>query len=415
MPCEGCGVGEAALQCPTCKKLGLPPSFFCSQECFKKHWGDHKQKHTDSKNLTANIPTMTAADEKHFNFTGPLRPGKITPRRAVPKEIARPDYAERNDGVSESEEKDRGSNRVIAYNLKQLHDDYNDKALRANSDILKIKRVCALSREVLDIACEAVKPGVTTDEIDRIVHEATIERGMYPSPLNYYNFPKSVCTSINEIICHGIPDNRPLEEGDIVNLDVSCYLDGFHGDLNETVFVGKPDKESVKLVHTAYACMMAGIKVVKPEELYRYVGDAIEARADKSGCSVVRSYTGHGIGRLFHTTPSISHFKDNKTPGLMKPGHVFTIEPMINLGVWQDVTWPDNWTSTTKDGKRSAQFEHTLVCTPQGYELLTDWKDGVPFYQRQLKKWGIPIPAEDPSEIMVSDREDGDANAVRAS
>jgi methionyl aminopeptidase len=401
MPCEGCGAGEAALQCPTCKKLGLPPSFFCSQECFKAHWGDHKQKHTDSKNLVANIPTMTEADEKHFNFTGSLRPGKITPRRAVPKEIARPDYAERNDGVSESEEKDRGSHRVIAYNLKHLHDDYNDEALRATSDILKIRRVNALSREVLDIACAAVKPGITTDELDRIVHEATIARGMYPSPLNYYNFPKSVCTSVNEIICHGIPDNRPLQEGDIVNLDVSSYLEGFHGDLNETVFVGKPDPESVKVVHTAYACMMAGINTVKPEELYRYVGDAIEARAEKSGCGVVRSYTGHGIARLFHTTPNICHYKDNKTPGIMKPGHVFTIEPMINLGTWQDVTWPDNWTSATKDGKRSAQFEHTIVCTPEGYELLTDWKDGVPFYQKQLKEWGIPIPAEDPSEIKI--------------
>ncbi|KPA82681.1 putative methionine aminopeptidase [Leptomonas pyrrhocoris] len=401
MPCEGCGAGEAALQCPTCKKLGLPPSFFCSQDCFKKHWNDHKQKHADSKNLVANIPTMTAADEKHFNFAGPLRPGKITPRRAVPKEIALPDYAERNDGVSEVEEKERGSNRVIAYPLKHLHDDYNDEALRATCDILKIKRVNALSREVLDIACAAVRVGITTDEIDRIVHEATVERGMYPSPLNYYNFPKSVCTSVNEIICHGIPDSRPLEEGDIVNLDVSCYLDGFHGDLNETVFVGRPDEESVKVVHTAYACMMAGINVVKPDELYRYVGDAIEARAEKSGCSVVRSYTGHGIGRLFHTTPNICHYKDNKTPGMMRPGHVFTIEPMINQGVWQDVTWPDNWTSTTKDGKRSAQFEHTLVCTPEGYELLTDWKDGVPFYQKQLREWGIPIPAEDPSEIKV--------------
>ncbi|KAG5507303.1 hypothetical protein GH5_07395 [Leishmania sp. Ghana 2012 LV757] len=401
MPCEGCGVGEAGLQCPTCKKLGLPPSFFCTQDCFKAHWGAHKLKHTETKNLPATIPTMTEVDERLFNFTGPLRPGKITPRRAVPKEIARPDYADRNDGVSESEEKERGSHHVIVYSLKHLHEDYNNVQLRKHSDILKIKRVNALSREVLDIACAAVKPGVTTDEIDRIVHEATLERGMYPSPLNYYNFPKSVCTSVNEIICHGIPDNRPLEEGDIVNIDVSCYLDGFHGDLNETVFVGKPDEESVKIVHTAYACMMAGISVVKPDELYRYIGDAIEARAEKSHCSVVRSYTGHGIGKLFHTMPNVCHYKDNKSPGLIKSGHVFTIEPMINLGTWQDVTWPDKWTSATRDGKRTAQFEHTMVCTPEGVELLTDWKDGVPFYQKQLKKWGIPIPAEDPSEIKI--------------
>lgn len=401
MPCAGCGLGDAGLQCPTCKKLDLPPSFFCTQECFKAHWADHKQVHAQTGDLKATIPTMTETDIKTFNFTGPLRPGKITPRRAVPKEIQRPDYAERADGVSPSEEKDRSSNKVICYNLKQLHDDYNDAALRKNSDILKIKRVNALGREVLDIVCAAVKPGVTTDELDRIVHEATIERGMYPSPLNYYNFPKSVCTSINEIICHGIPDNRPLEEGDIVNLDISCYLDGFHGDLNETVFVGRPDEDSVRLVHTAYSCMMAGISMVKPEELYRYIGDAIEARAEKSGCGVVRSYTGHGIGRLFHTTPTVCHYKNNKSQGMIKPGHVFTIEPMINLGTWQDVTWPDNWTSSTRDGKRSAQFEHCMVCTKDGVELLTDWKDGVPFYQKQLKELGIPIPAVDPSEVKV--------------
>lgn len=389
------------MQCPTCKKLDLSPSFFCTQQCFAKHWADHKVKHTQPNNLQATVPTMTESDIRTFNFTGSLRPGRITPRRAVPDLIKKPDYATRNDGVSLAEEKERGSNKVVAYNLRHLSGDYHDANLRKQSDILKIKRVCALSREVLDIACAAVRPGITTDELDRIVHEATLERGMYPSPLNYYNFPKSVCTSVNEIICHGIPDSRELLEGDIVNLDVSCYLEGFHGDLNETVFVGRPDEDSVRVVHTAYACMMAGVAIVKPDELYRHVGDVIEDRADKSGCSVVRTYSGHGTGHLFHTSPTVCHYRNNKGVGLMKPGHVFTIEPMINLGTWQDVTWPDKWTSATKDGKRSAQFEHTLVCTPEGPYLLTDWKDGVPFYQHQLKAWGISLPAVDPSEVKV--------------
>ncbi|CCW71547.1 unnamed protein product [Phytomonas sp. Hart1] len=401
MPCEGCGLGNAALQCPSCKTLGLPPSFFCSQECFKKNWGSHKVKHTHPQNPLPTIPTMTDSELKSFNFTGPLRPCRITPRRAVPDHIAKPDYALRPDGVSTSEEKNRGNNKVIRHPLKHLHDDYREEHLRRDSDILKIKRVCALSREVLDLAIQVIKPGVTTDEIDRVVHDATIERGMYPSPLNYYNFPKSVCTSVNEVICHGIPDSRGLEEGDIVNLDITGYLEGFHGDLNETVFVGRPDTDSVRLVHTAYACMMAGIHVVRPGELYRHIGDAIEDRADQSHCSVVRTYTGHGIGGLFHTSPTVCHYRNSKSPGIIKPGHVFTVEPMVNLGSWQDVMWPDRWTSTTKDGKRSAQFEHTLVVTPKGYEIFTDWEDGVPFYQRQLSNWGIEIPAVDPSEIKT--------------
>lgn len=404
MPCEGCGLSEAGMQCPTCKKLNLPPSFFCGQPCFMKHWGDHKLKHTQTKDLPATIPTMTEADRNSFQFKGKLRPGKITPSRIVPAHIARPDYATRNDGVSMEEERERGNCKPVVYNLKAINDSYEDYSGDESKipQIVRIKRVCELSREVLDIACAAVRPGVTTDELDRIVHEATVERNMYPSPLNYYNFPKSVCTSVNEIICHGIPDSRELEEGDIINLDVSSYLNGFHGDLNETVFAGRPDEDSVRLVHTAYSCLMAGIQAVKPKELYRTIGDAIEARAAKSNCSVVRSYTGHGINRLFHTAPTVCHYANNKSRGVMVPGHVFTIEPMINLGTWRDITWPDNWTSSTTDGQRSAQFEHTMVCTNDGVKLLTDWKNGIPFYQKQLKEMGISIPALDPREVKAN-------------
>jgi methionyl aminopeptidase len=364
------------MQCPTCKKLGLPPSYFCTQDCFKTNWGKHKAVHSEPPKCT--ISTMSDVDLVTFNFLGTLRPGKITPRRPVPSHIARPDYADNPEGRSKCEEADRG----------------NKMQKWAGKELDKIKKVCQLCREVLDIACAAAKPGMTTDEIDRIVHEATIARNMYPSPLNYYNFPKSVCTSINEIICHGIPDSRPLQEGDIVNIDVSGYLDGVHGDLNEMVFIGKPDADSVRLVHCTYECLAAAIATVAPGNLYKHCGDVIEARANKSNCSVVRTYSGHGVGDKFHTSPTIAHYANNKSPGIMAEGHVFTIEPMINLGVWQDVTWPDNWTSSTKDGKRSAQFEHTMVVVPGGVELLTNWVDGVPFYQKQLKAWGIELPTD---------------------
>ena len=312
-----------------------------------------------------------------FNFTGTLRPFKITPKRPVPATIKRPDYADHPEGRSACEEKDR-SNRIPRWTGKDLD---------------SIKKVAALCREVLDIGVAAAKPGVTTDEVDRVIHEATVERGMYPSPLNYYNFPKSCCTSLNEIICHGIPDSRPMEEGDILNIDVSSYLDGFHGDLNETIFIGRPDPDSARVVHCSYECLKAAIGTVANGALYKHCGDAIEAVASQYGCSVVRTYTGHGVGEKFHTVPNIPHYANNKAMGAMAPGHVFTIEPMINLGTWHDVLWPDNWTSATKDGKRSAQFEHTMVITDKGTpELLTDWKDGVPHYQKQLAAWGMPLP-----------------------
>lgn len=373
--CEACGK-PSTMQCPKCREIGLTPSHFCSQTCFKESWKTHKDKHTSEK-PACTIPTMTDIERSMFNFTGPLRPGLMSPKRFVPLNIPRPDYADHPEGRSLVEENDRNANKTRKIDAAQL---------------VKIRRVCKLAREVLDIGCRAVKPGITTDEIDRVVHEATVARGMYPSTLNYYNFPKSLCTSLNEIICHGIPDSTVLKEGDIVNLDVSAYLDGVHADLNETVFVGKPDSDSLRLVHCAYECMKAGINMVKPGNLYRHCGDAIEERAHKDNCSVVRTYSGHGVGALFHCAPSIPHYANNKGAGSMQASHVFTIEPMINLGTWEDTIWPDRWTAPTKDGKRSAQFEHTMVVTENGVELLTDYDDGFPFYQKQLKEWGIPVP-----------------------
>jgi methionyl aminopeptidase len=225
--------------------------------------------------------------------------------------------------------------------------------------------------QVLDLAAAAIRPGVTTDEIDRVVHEATIAAGAYPSPYNYFNFPKSVCTSINEIICHGIPDRRKLEEGDIVNVDVSVYYKGYHGDLNETVVVGEVDEASKQLVKVTYECLHKAIAICKPGTPYREIGEVITKHAKAHGMSVVRTYCGHGIGDLFHCAPNVPHYAKNKAKGTMKVGEVFTIEPMINLGSHRDKTWPDGWTSATEDGQRSAQFEHTLVITPTGYDILT--------------------------------------------
>ena len=196
----------------------------------------------------------------------------------------------------------------------------------------------------------------------------------YPSPLNYAHFPKSVCTSPNEVICHGIPDQRVLLDGDILNIDVTLYHGGFHGDINETYYVGAKaaaDPESVQVVETSRECLDQAIQIVKPGMLFRDPGTVIEKHAKLKGCSVVKTYCGHGINQLFHTTQNIPHYAKNKAVGIAKPGMCFTIEPMITLGTHKDKTWPDDWTSVTQDGSRTAQFEHTLLVTEDGVEVLT--------------------------------------------
>jgi methionyl aminopeptidase len=245
--------------------------------------------------------------------------------------------------------------------------------LTSPEDIAKMRRVCRMSREVLNEAIASVRPGITTDDIDQIVHEACIRRGAYPSPLNYRGFPKSVCTSVNEVICHGIPDGRPLQNGDILNIDVSVYYDGFHGDLNETVLVGDGvDQRGRELVECTRRCLDLAIAACGNGVKYRDIGAVIEAEAKKSGFSVNRTYCGHGINRLFHCPPTVPHYAGNKAIGIMRPGHVFTIEPMVCEGASRDVHWPDNWTAVTADGKRSAQFEQTLFINDEGLvEILT--------------------------------------------
>lgn len=277
------------------------------------------------------------------------------PMRTVPDSVKKPDYYA--DGLPKGEEK---FNRVST-GFRVL----DDKGIEG------MRKVCRLGREVLDIAVRAAKVGVTTEEIDVIVHNACIERDSYPSPLNYYGFPKSCCTSVNEVICHGIPDTRPLQDGDVLNIDISLYHNGYHGDLNETVLIGNCSEERKKLVKGAHDALWAAIKHVKPGALFREFGAPIDKVARANGHSVVRTYCGHGINEQFHTAPNVPHYRKNKAVGMCKPGMTFTIEPMINLGTWRDRLWPDNWTAVTLDGKPSAQFEHTILVTENGFEVLT--------------------------------------------
>lgn len=357
---DGCG-NEASLRCPTCIKLNLPDAHFCSQVCFKQSWNSHKAVHQKARNLEtefSNLLKLTTQPDIYpgFTYTGVIRPYPQTPKRTVPAHIGRPDYADHPKGCSLEEQSAKHSSVI-----KVLTDE----------EIEGLKVACKLAREVLDEAAKASAVGVTTDEIDRIVHEACIERECYPSPLGYYGFPKSCCTSVNEVICHGIPDLRPLRDGDLLNVDITVYHRGFHGDLNESFFIGNVDESGKTLVRVTYESLMEAIKIVKPGVKYREIGNVIQKHVQNHGFSVVKTYCGHGIHRLFHTVPNVPHYAKNKAIGIMKAGHSFTIEPMINEGSWQDEHWPDDWTAVTKDGKRSAQFEQTLLVTDSGCEILT--------------------------------------------
>lgn len=232
--------------------------------------------------------------------------------------------------------------------------------------------------EVLNTVGDAIADGVTTDELDRVAHAAYLARGGYPSPLGYGGpqrpYPKGICTSVNEVICHGIPDSTRLHDGDIVNVDVTIYLDGVHGDTNKTFFVGGEeacDLQSRKLVHTTRECLELGIEAVKPGAQVRDIGRAIQLHAEAAGFGVVRAFVGHGVGPQFHGEPNVVHYDERTATFTFEPGMTFTIEPMITVGTHRHVMWPDGWTAVTADGKRTAQFEHTLLVTDDGVEILT--------------------------------------------
>ncbi|KAJ4829976.1 Microtubule-associated protein 1A [Turnera subulata] len=335
LSCAQCGK-PAHLQCPKCVELKLPRegAAFCTQDCFKASWSTHKSVHSKARLASAGSGAPGESNGNggsegwlycvrkgqsrtpklpHFDWTGSLRPYPISPKRFVPAHIELPDWAV--DGIPKIE---------------------------PNSDL---QHHVEIAREVLDAAARVIRPGVTTDEIDRVAHEATIKAGAYPSPLNYHFFPKSCCTE--------------LEDGDIVNVDITVYYKGVHGDLNETYFVGNVDEASRHLVQRTYECLEKAISLV-----------IVEVFIVK--CSLTQA--------------------ENKAVGVMKAGQTFTIEPMINAGVWRDRMWPDGWTAVTADGKRSAQFEHTLLVTETGVEVLTARLPSSPKMFPWLQVFFLPPP-----------------------
>ena len=276
-----------------------------------------------------------------------LRPGRISPPRQVPAQIERPEYVGRK------------YPRIGEPNVK-------------DADTIARMRVAGqIAAQALAEVGKHVEPGITTDELDRIGHEFLCDQGAYPSTLGYRGYPKSLCSSLNEVICHGIPDDTVIEDGDIVNIDITAYIGGVHGDTNATFLAGNVDEESRLLVERTHEATMRGIKVVAPGRPLNAIGRVIESYARRFGYGVVRDFTGHGIGTTFHSGLIVPHFDDPDVDTLMEPGMTFTIEPMLTLGTIDYDIWADEWTVVTKDHKRTAQFEHTVLVTADGHEILT--------------------------------------------
>lgn len=290
----------------------------------------------------------------HRASEGRVLPGVISPMRSVPDHIERPSYADT--GVVER---------------------WDEPVVKSDDVIERMRHAGRVAAEVLRLSGEFLRPGITTDEVDEYTHALFIERGAYPSTLNYHGYPKSLCSSANEVICHGIPDSRVIRDGDIMNLDVTGFIGGVHGDTNATFLIGEVSEENRRLVRVTEECMWLGIEAVRPGKPLSDIGRAIEDHAKAHDYGVVRAFIGHGIGEQFHTDIQVLHYYDSRATTIMRPGMVFTIEPMITLGTWQHRMWDDGWTAVTADGKRTAQFEHTLVVTDEGYEVLTGGPDAV--------------------------------------
>jgi methionyl aminopeptidase len=296
---------------------------------------------------------MSASTPPSVAPLGRLRPGVVGPRRAVPASIARPEYVDQP--------------APQRYDGPEVKDEATIAAMRLASSLA--------ARAMAEVAAH-IAPGVTTDELDRIGHEYLIDHGAYPSTLGYRGFPKSLCTSVNEVICHGIPDSTLLADGDIVNIDITAYLVvdglGVHGDTDATYCVGDVDEESRLLVARTEEAMMRGIKAIAPGRQINVIGRVIESYAKRFGYGVVRDFTGHGIGTAFHSGLIVPHYDaapEHTT--VIEPGMTFTVEPMLTLGTHMWTMWDDGWTVVTRDGRRSAQFEHTVLVTPTGAEILT--------------------------------------------
>ncbi len=244
--------------------------------------------------------------------------------------------------------------------------------IKSAKEIEAMRVVCRMAAETLLLVGEKLRVGMTTEEINTIVHEDTIRRGARPAPLNYRGFPKSVCTSVNEVVCHGIPSGRVLKDGDIINVDITTVYNGFHGDTSATFYIGTPSPEARHVVEVARRALEIGIAEVREGARLGDIGAAIQEYVESEGCSVVRDFVGHGIGRRFHEDPQVKHYGKRGTGERLKAGMIFTIEPMVNLGRWEvEIDPVDNWTVTTADGSLSAQFEHTCLVTKTGCEVLT--------------------------------------------
>src|SRR6202034_3496344 len=315
-PCPGRGCRPARRCCAGCRST---TALRCSQPCALE---------------SQNMATV-------------LNPGRLSPTRHVPNSITRPEYVGRKQPtLGEADVKDADT-------------------------IARMRVAGKLAAQALEEVGRAVKPGVTTDYLDQAGHDFLISHGAYPSPLGYRGYPKSLCTSLNEVICHGIPDDTVVSDGDIVNIDITGFIGGVHGDTNATFLAGDVDEESRLLVERTHEAMMRGIRAVAPGRPLNAVGRVIESYARRFGYGVVRDFTGHGIGTTFHSGLMVPHFDDPDTAEIMEQGMTFTIEPMLTLGSISYDIWDDGWTAVTRDRKRTAQFEHTLAVTADGYDILT--------------------------------------------
>ncbi len=277
-----------------------------------------------------------------------IKPYPQTPQRRVPAEIGRPHYVGR-----------------------PAPDRYRGSDVQTPDVIERMRVAGRLAAQAMQVAADAIAPGVTTDELDRVAHEFICDNGGYPSTLGYRGYPKSICTSVNEVICHGIPDTRPLEDGDLVKIDVTAFVDGVHGDNCGTFFCGEVDQASRDLTTRTQEALNRAIKAVRPGRQVNVIGRVIEAYAKRFGYGVVRDYTGHGVHTAFHSGLVIPHYDEPSLTTVMQPGMTFTIEPMLTLGDYRSHLWDDGWTVVTNDGSRCAQFEQSLVVTADGAEVLT--------------------------------------------
>ena len=277
-----------------------------------------------------------------------IKPFPVSAQRAVPAHIERPHYVGR-----------------------PRPERYTGSHVQSPETIAKIREAGRIAAQAMHAGAAVIAPGVTTDEIDRVVHDFIVAHDAYPSTLGYRDFPKSCCTSVNEVICHGIPDARPLEDGDIVKIDVTAFKDGVHGDNCATFFCGNVDEASRLLTERTQEAMNRGIRAVRPGRQVNVIGRVIESYAKRFGYGVVRDYTGHGVHTAFHSGLVIPHYDEPLADTVIEVGMTFTIEPMLALGDYRSHTWDDKWTVVTNDGSRVAQFEQTIVVTPSGAEILT--------------------------------------------